>query len=291
MAPIKLSIIIPTYNEEEDIGECLKSLEDQDPIDMEIIIVDDGSTDRTREIAQSFKNIKLISGEHKGPGFSRNLGAKEATGDILIFVDADMTFEKAYLKNLISPLIEDKQQKVIGSTHDYEEAKNIDNMLSDLWGKIRITTKDKNPKVYAGDVKIFRAIWKNKFFELGGFDSKYGYADDQTFWFKHSIKPTLANNTICYHKNPETLSETFKQARWIGASWKERYWFFKTPIIKYFAVIALFLLLPFIVLLKTINQKRNSKYSFYDLITFYLYKFTGFSVGVFRAVYLGTIWK
>ena len=63
------SIIIPTYNEEKDISKCLESLENQAFKDFEIIVVDDGSTDKTREIVRKFKKVKLIKGKHKGPGY------------------------------------------------------------------------------------------------------------------------------------------------------------------------------------------------------------------------------
>ena len=78
-----ISVVIPTYNEEKDIGLCLSSLKEQSYKNLEVIVVDDGSTDKTREIVKKFKKIKLIEGEHKGPGFSRNIGARHAKGDIL----------------------------------------------------------------------------------------------------------------------------------------------------------------------------------------------------------------
>ncbi|MCW8966769.1 MAG: glycosyltransferase family 2 protein, partial [Candidatus Pacearchaeota archaeon] len=102
----KLSIVIPVYNEEKYIGKCLESLNKQTYKNFEIIIIDDGSTDKTVEIIKKF-DVHLIKGKHKGTAFSRNLGAKSAKGEILIFIDADMTFDKDYLKNLIKPILED----------------------------------------------------------------------------------------------------------------------------------------------------------------------------------------
>ena len=103
-----VSIIIPAYNEEKDIGKCINSLLKQSCKRSEIIIVDDGSTDKTREIVKSFKGIRLIEGLHKGPGFSRNLGSRQAKGEILVFVDADMIFDKDYIKNLINPILKNE---------------------------------------------------------------------------------------------------------------------------------------------------------------------------------------
>ena len=280
-----VSIVIPTYNEEKDIGKCLSSLKEQSYKKIEIVLVDDGSTDKTLEIVKKFKGIKVIKGEHKGTAFSRNLGAKQAKGEILVFIDADMCFDKDYIKNLVMPIVNDETGKLIGTTHDYEIATNTDNKYSYLWGKIRVSKED------AKNVKIFRAIRKDKFLELGGFDSKYGYADDQTFWFKHKIKPQVAENTTCYHKNPSSLKSTFKQARWIGASWKQRFFIFKIPIVNYFSFLMLFLLLPFLILLKSVKVWAREEVSMSDLLNYYWYKFYGYLFGLARAVFLGRVWK
>lgn len=280
----EVSVVIPAYNEEKDIGRCLESLRKQSFSNFEVIIVDDGSTDNTLEIAKKFKNVKILRGRHKGTGYSRNLGAKKAKGKILVFVDADMHFDRDYIRNLIKPIAKDKRGKVIGATHDYEVATNTDNWISNLWGRIRVSKEN------AKDVKIFRAIRKDKFLELGGFDSKYGYADDQTFWFKYKIKPAVAPDTTCYHKNPETLESTYKQARWIGASWKERYTIFKVPIIKYLAALGLFVLLPFITLAKA-TKARKIGFSFSNLLKFYFVKFYGYSKGAYRGVFFGEFSK
>ncbi len=277
-----ISIIIPTYNEEKYIGKCFESLKKQSYENFEIVIVDDGSTDKTKEIVQKYKKIKLFGGKHKGTAFSRNLGAGKAKGEILIFIDADMTFDKYYLENLIKPIL--KNEKIIGTTHENEIATNTNNIWSRLWGEIRVD------KEGAKSVKIFRAIRKNKFLEMGGFDSKYGYADDQTFWYKYGVKPVVAENTICYHNNPETLEETFKQAKWIGASWKERFVIFKMFGIKYFALILFGLFLPVLVFLKSLKT-RISGVSFRNKIRFFWFKFRGYFEGIEKAVVRREVWK
>jgi glycosyltransferase involved in cell wall biosynthesis len=278
----KVSIIIPTYNEEKEIKECINSLKNQNFKNFEIIVVDDGSKDNTLKILKNIKGLKILKGEHRGPGFSRNSGAKKAIGNFLVFIDADMTFDKNYLKNLIKPLL--KNKSIIGTTHDYEIATNTHNWISRLWGKIRVSKKN------AQDVLIFRAIRKKNFIQLGGFDSKYGYADDQTFWYKYKIKPVVAKNTICYHKNPDSLKGTFKQARWIGSSWVERSWIFKIPVIKFIIPPLVFFLIPFEALFKAI-KKTNLGIDFIDRFKFYNYKFRGYSFGLSRAIYLNKNYK
>jgi glycosyltransferase involved in cell wall biosynthesis len=278
----KISVIIPVYNEEEDISTCISSLNKQSKKPSEIIVVDDGSSDDSLNVISKFKGVKILQQDHKGPGAARNLGAKKANGDILIFVDSDMSFDKDYIKNLVLPL--ERNKEIVGTTHNYEEVKINKTIWSKLWGNIRVDEDS------AKDVKIFRAIRKNKFLEFGGFDSKYGYADDQTFWYKYNIRPYVAINTVCYHRNPESLKSTYKQARWIGASWKERFLVFRMPAVNYLTVLILFLLLPGIIIYKSFKTKTNYA-SFFDKFRFYSYKFFGYSVGTFRAIYLGKVWK
>src|SRR3990167_7427329 len=135
---MKVSVVIPTYNEEKDIISCIKSLFNQTYKKFEIIVVDDGSTDKTLDIIAQFKKVRVLKQNHLGSGVARNLGAKYAKGQILVFVDADMTFDKDYLKNLIKPILKDKIGNVIGTTHDYEIATNTDNIYSSLYGRVRV---------------------------------------------------------------------------------------------------------------------------------------------------------
>lgn len=103
---LKMSIIIPCYNEEYFIARCLESVVNQTLEDIEIIIVDDGSTDSTVLICDEFKNhypnkIKVIHQENRGQGLARNAGLEIAKGEYIGFVDADdwvdiTMFEKMY---------------------------------------------------------------------------------------------------------------------------------------------------------------------------------------------------
>ncbi len=272
-----ISVIIPVYNEENYIGKCLGSLFKQTFSNFEVIVIDDGSTDRTHEIVRKFKRVNLINGEHKGPGFSRNLGAKQARGEILVFVDADMIFDKNYIKNLTAPL---KERGITGTTHDCEIAINTKNIWSRCWGRVRISKED------AKDIKIFRAIRRDKFLEMGGFDPKYGYADDQSLWIKHRVKPVVAPDTICYHRNPESLREVYKQSRWIGASLDNK--ILNLPLIKYLAPFLLVLLVPLAIPLLAIRKTYEQKNIglIFPMLVFMIARYFGTIEGIFRKVYL-----
>ncbi len=277
----KISVIIPAYNEEKDIGNCLSSLQAQSYKNIEIIVVDDGSKDRTREIVKRFKKVRLIEGAHKGPGFSRNLGAKHAKGKILSFVDADMTFDKDYLKNLAKPII---RGEVIGT----EEGIQINPDKNNIWWRCWVgRCSTASGKLRSRKGFIFRAILKSEFMKMGGFDPKLGYADDQTFYLKYGITSLRIPAAVCYHKNYDTLRDTYRQSRWIGAS--VRHPILTLPIIKYF--IPLFLLMispigiPLLSVRKTI-QNRNYSLFFPWMLIFMTVRYFGLVSGIFRKIYL-----
>lgn len=272
-----LSVVIPTYNEEKEIANCLQSIKEQSYKNTEVIIVDDGSTDSTLSVIKKFRSSKILRQQHRGPGAARNLGAKKAKGEILIFVDADMTFHKDYLKNLVKPILKDKTGKVIGTEESTQIARNLDNIWSRCQGKMMSDPKNK-------DRKIFRAIRRNKFLELGGFDSKYGYADDQTFWFKHKIKPVIAEKAICYHKNPETLKSVYKQSRWIGSSSMSPW--LNIPIANLFGISLLVLLSPPAIIMISIRKSLKIKnFSIFPyMLVFMAFRYFGTIFGYLKKV-------
>ena len=95
---MKISIIIPTYNEEEFLPDLLKSIKRQDFKDLEVIIADANSTDKTVEIAKSYM-CKVVPGGL--PAVGRNNGAKVAKGEILLFLDADSVLTNNYITSTI----------------------------------------------------------------------------------------------------------------------------------------------------------------------------------------------
>ncbi len=273
-----LSIVIPTYNEGGRISKCIESLKKQSYQDFELFIVDDGSNDNTLEIVKKYKDVKILKQNHKGPGKARNLGAREAKGEILIFVDADMAFDKDYLKYLVKPIID---TDIIGTEEELQYADNLQNIWSKCWGQVRTNPKNK-------ERKIFRAIKRSKFLELGGFDAQYGYADDQTFFFKYGIKSKAAKGSICFHGNPETLKEVYHQSKWIGAS-IDNFWI-KTKILRRFVpfLLALFspLFIPILSVKRSIRNK-NFRVFFPWMLIFMTTRYFGTVKGIYRKVYLG----
>jgi glycosyltransferase involved in cell wall biosynthesis len=207
-----VSVIIPTYNEEKSIAECILSLKKQTLKNIEIICVDDGSADNTLNILEKL-GIGVYKQKHQGPAMARNLGAKKAQGKILVFVDADMTFDSNFLRNLIKPIT---QNKTKGTFSREEFVGNWDNVWARCWNiNEGLPDKKRLPILYPDHQKVFRAILKSEFDKVGGF-SKGGYTDDYTLSEKLGYEATAVNDAIFYHKNPDSLGEVYSQAKWVG---------------------------------------------------------------------------
>ena len=108
----KISIIIPVYNVENYIERCIDSLISQSYINLEIILVDDGSTDKSGEICDRYavvdNRIKVIHIKNSGRGEARNIGLSQANGQYIGFVDSDDWVEKDLYKYLIENIEETK---------------------------------------------------------------------------------------------------------------------------------------------------------------------------------------
>ncbi len=117
---MKLSVLIPVYNEAETIAEILRRVRAVDTgMEREIVIVDDGSTDGTREILQqqtSADGTKVITHEtNQGKGAAVCTALQHATGDILLVQDADLEYDPREYPDLLKPILEARSQVVYGS--------------------------------------------------------------------------------------------------------------------------------------------------------------------------------
>lgn len=95
----KFSIIIPVYNVEKYLKKCLDSVKNQTFKDYEVLVVDDGSTDKSKSIAKKF-DITLIENNHVGVSEARNIAIEKAKGDYLVFLDSDDYWEKNLLEKI-----------------------------------------------------------------------------------------------------------------------------------------------------------------------------------------------
>ncbi len=116
----KLSIIVPAYNEEKTIVEILNRVKAVDlekiGVEKEIIVVSDGSKDRTVERARTVAGVRIIANKHnQGKGGAVRDGIKHATGNIIIIQDADLEYDPNEYYRIIKPILEKKARVVYGS--------------------------------------------------------------------------------------------------------------------------------------------------------------------------------
>jgi len=170
---MKVSIIIPTYNEEKYLPKLLKSIKNQDFNNYELIVSDSNSKDRTVEIAKQF-GCKIVLGGL--PAFGRNQGAKYAKGDLFIFFDADTVIPSGFLKRWIEEF-ERRNLDVAGVNLSPITKGFLDNFLHDSYNLWQIVMQRIDP--YMSGAGIF--VKKNVFFSLNGFDEDLIVAEDHAF--------------------------------------------------------------------------------------------------------------
>ena len=116
---MKITILIPVFNEVNTIELILKKIKENKNLELEVIVIDDNSSDGTYELLEKIINkyqIKLIKNSiNKGKGFSIREGLKLATGKIIIIQDADLEYDPADYNKLISPILKDKADVVYGT--------------------------------------------------------------------------------------------------------------------------------------------------------------------------------
>jgi glycosyltransferase involved in cell wall biosynthesis len=122
---LKVSIVVPVYNCEKTIEQCLSSLINQTYRNKEIIIVDDGSVDNTSEILKKFaklSDVKIIKfPTNRGASLARNEGIKHATGEIIFIAEADAYYAKDYIELCVKHFENSKTGTVIGALHAWPE--------------------------------------------------------------------------------------------------------------------------------------------------------------------------
>lgn len=110
----KISVIVAVYNTEKYVKKCIESLLNQTYKNLEIIIIEDCSTDDSKKVIQKYKDnkkIKLVYNEkNSGLSYSRNRGLKEATGEYIGYIDSDDYVEKDYFEKLINSIVKNKSE-------------------------------------------------------------------------------------------------------------------------------------------------------------------------------------
>ncbi|MBW2976215.1 glycosyltransferase [Candidatus Woesearchaeota archaeon] len=165
-----ISIIIPAWNEEKYLPQLLDSIKNQTYRNYELIVADAGSKDQTVKIAKKY-GCKVVKGGM--PAVGRNNGAKAASGNILLFLDADVQLDNDFLKNASSE-IRKRKIDVAGVYIHPLTNKLIDKIYLKIFNFCVFTTQFFYPNAYGGG--IFCKKWLHN--KLGGFDETIKLGED-----------------------------------------------------------------------------------------------------------------
>jgi len=208
------SIVIPTFNGASRIRNCLDSLVTQTTgRDVEILVVDDGSTDNTASVVSTYSSVRLITQANAGPAAARNRGALEALGKILLFTDDDCVPMPDWLEAMLEPF---KDPGMVGAkgvyrTHQKSLAARF----------VQIEYEDKY-RLMAGLANIdfidtySAAFRRERFLEMTGYDTSFpvACAEDVELSYRMSArgwKMKFVPAAIVYHTHPGTFSSYLKK--------------------------------------------------------------------------------
>jgi glycosyltransferase involved in cell wall biosynthesis len=166
-----ISVVIPVYNSASYLRSCLEHLRTSTYTDYECIVVDDGSTDESPAVAAEFGFRVMATGKRRGPAFARNLGAREAQGKILFFIDADVCVHPHTLARVNANFEQDPGlTAVIGSYDDQPESQDFLSLYRNLMHcYVHHRARREACTFWSG----CGAIRKSEFLEYSGFDESY----------------------------------------------------------------------------------------------------------------------
>ena len=171
----KVSVIVPVYNVEKYLDRCLNSLIAQSYSNIEIIIVNDGSTDGSKEVCEKYSGIdpriKLLSQHNQGLSQARNTAMKHMKGDYIVFVDSDDYVENTYIEDLYNALVKDNADISVCGFYNQFNDKTIESRTeSRILNKteaVRLLVEDIGMPSYVWNKLYKRELWEGILFPVG----------------------------------------------------------------------------------------------------------------------------
>jgi glycosyltransferase involved in cell wall biosynthesis len=165
-----VSVIIPAFNEADNLGATLESLKEISEIIDEILVVDDGSIDATVEVVKSYGIDPIIMGQNMGKGAAMTEGAKRARGQVLLFLDADLGSSAAEAKKLVEPILKGQADVSVAKFPQATKKGGLGFVKAlARWGVKYLGGID-----FTSALSGQRAMGQEVFTHIGAFDSGYG---------------------------------------------------------------------------------------------------------------------
>lgn len=208
---LKFSVVIPTYNEERFIRQCLDSIRAQNVAadQVEIVVVDNGSTDGTLSICREYTD-RILSHPELRVGAMRNRGAATATGQVLAFLDADCVADRHWLAVAGSSLAD--EPCLTGDSYDIPPNPH---WIERAWFAQEHRGRRPTHLIPAGNMILPREL----FLSLGGFDEKLLTGEDAEFCQRAArAVPVIADDRlrVVHLGNPKTLKKFVTREMWHG---------------------------------------------------------------------------
>ncbi len=171
-----LSIVVPFYGVEAYIGECLESLRAQTFTDFEVIMVDDGSPDRSRDIAERYaetdSRFKLVVQENQGLGPARNTGTAHASGKYIAFVDSDDVVAPRAYSLLVDTLERTGSSFAAGNARRFSSAEGTRQSWThrEAFAQTRLATSIREFPVLMMDRMVWNKVYRRSFWDAGGYE-------------------------------------------------------------------------------------------------------------------------
>ncbi len=212
----KVSVIIPAYNSANTISTCVEGVLAQNYRNLEVIVVNDCSTDATASAASKFSGVKVISTpKNKGPSYARNLGIKRSRGDFVILLDSDAyVVDKNWIKKHINAQLKNKNSIIGGGI--VGQGKGIMGRAGKyLWATNIPNSGSKNPRGYAHLVTNNLSFSRRIFDKIGGFDEGVRSGEDVIFCHeatKLGFTLLLQSNILVFHNDNGKLGEAIRKS-------------------------------------------------------------------------------
>lgn len=216
----KVSVIVCAYNAANTLRACLESLGHLDYPDYEVLLIDDGSRDTTKEIAKDFPGVRYLHAEHQGLSAARNLGAREATGEVLAYTDADCYAHPRWLHYAVQSLV-DGGFAAVGGPNIPPPARSRDQacVAAAPGGPREVMLNDRVAEHLPGCNLV---VWKEAFDYAGGFDPVFHTAgDDVDFcWRLTACGFTLGFHpgAMVWHERRRSIGAYIRQQWGYGAA-------------------------------------------------------------------------